>query len=181
MVYTKKIQLIFCLALVSIVCACSPEQRTVENMQVYNGPLMEVDSLETKYSDDAVLRIKFNAGKQLEYQNGDKEFLNGVKITFFNEKGLEEAVLTANKGYQEKLSSKYRVEGNVVVTNILEKKSLYTEKLFWDSNNKKIYTPANEFVKIQTPSEILTGEGLEAAQDFSRYKILKPTGIFVLE
>lgn len=162
-----------------ILFSCSNQSANIDDMQVYKGPLMEVDSLETLYSDSSILRVRFNAGKQLELQNGNKEFLNGVKIEFYNEKGLSEAVLTSQKGYQDKESELYRVEGDVVVQNLAEKKALHTEKLFWDSKNKKIYT--SEFVKIQTPKEILTGQGLEAAQDFSRYKILKPTGIFLLE
>jgi LPS export ABC transporter protein LptC len=159
--------------------ACQQKPRDMKEMEVYQGPKMEVDSLETLYSDSSVLRVRFNAGKQLELENGDKEFLNGVKVEFFDEKGVSQAILTSQKGYQSKQSSIYRVEGDVVVQNLAEKKSLHTEKLFWDSANKKIYT--SEFVKIQTPKEVLTGQGLEAAQDFSRYKILKPTGIFVIE
>ncbi len=151
----------------------------MKEMEVYQGPIMDVDSLEMLYSDSSILRIRFTAGKQLELQNGNKEFLKGVRVEFYNEKGVSEAVLTSEKGYQDKLSSIYKVEGDVVVQNLAEKKALHTEKLFWDSKNKKIYT--SEFVKIETPTEILTGQGLEAAQDFSRYKILKPTGIFVIE
>ena len=165
--------------LLCIVFSCKEEAPSMEEMKEYTGPLMEIDSLETLYSDSSVLRVRFNTGKQLEYVNGDKEFLNGVKIEFFNEKGEFEAVLTSQKGYQDKQSAIYRVIGDVVVQNLKEKKSLHTEKLFWDSKSKKIYT--TEFVKIQTPKEVLTGEGLEAAQDFSKYKITKPTGIFLLE
>ena len=34
------------------------------------------------------------------------------------------------------------------------------------------------FVKVTTPTEYLTGYGLTANQDFSRYRITKPEGIF---
>jgi LPS export ABC transporter protein LptC len=159
--------------------SCNDQAASMEEMKEYTGPLMEIDTLETLYSDSSILRIRFNAGKQLEFVNGNKEFLNGVKIEFFNEKGESEATLTSQKGYQDKQSAIYKVVGDVVVQNIKEKKSLHTEKLFWDSKSKKIYT--TDFVKIQTPKEVLTGEGLEAAQDFSKYKITKPTGIFLLE
>jgi LPS export ABC transporter protein LptC len=159
-----------------MIFSCKEKTATMEEMKVYQGPVMEIDSLETLYSDSAVLRIKFNAGKELEYQNGDKEFLNGVRIEFFSEDGEQEAVLTAHKGYQEKVSSVYRVEGEVVVQNFKEKKELHTEKLFWDSNKKKIYTPDEQFVMIKTPTEHITGEGLKAEQDFSRYSLKKPIG-----
>ncbi|MDB5272999.1 MAG: hypothetical protein JWO58_1366 [Chitinophagaceae bacterium] len=152
----------------------------MEQMKVYQGPIMEVDSLQTLFSDSAILRVKFNAGKELEYQSGDKEFLNGVRVEFYSESGTQEAVLTSQKGYQEKTSELYRVEGDVVVQNIKDQKELHTEKLFWDKAKKRIYTPETELVTIKTPKEHLTGKGLEAAQDFSWYKLKNPVGTTTL-
>ncbi|MBC7485384.1 MAG: LPS export ABC transporter periplasmic protein LptC [Cytophagaceae bacterium] len=160
----------------SVLFSCKEDAKPMEEMKVYQGPMMETDSLQTLFSDSAILRVKFNAGKELEYQNGDKEFLKGVRVEFFNEHGKQEAVLTSQKGYQEKSTSIYRVEGDVVVQNFAEKKELHTEKLFWDSNKKKIYTPDKQFVMIKTPTEHITGEGLQATQDFSRYSLKKPIG-----
>ncbi len=148
----------------------------MEQMKVYEGPVMEVDSLQTLFSDSAILRVKFNAGKQLEYQSGDKEFLKGVRVEFFNEQGVQQAVLTSQKGYQEKNTGIYRVEGDVVVQNTKEKKELHTEKMYWDSSKKRIYTPETELVTIKTTREVLTGKGLEASQDFSWYKLKNPVG-----
>ena len=160
----------------SILFSCREKTVPMAEMKVYQGPMMEIDSLQTLFSDSAILRVKFNAGKELEYQNGDKEFLNGVRVEFFNEQGTQEAVLTSQKGYQEKLTSIYRVEGDVVVQNLKDKKELHTERLFWDSSKKRIYTPETELVTIKTPTEHLKGKGMEAAQDFSWYKLKNPVG-----
>lgn len=162
--------------LLTALFSCKEKTKPMEEMQVYQGPLMEVDSLQTLFSDSAILRVKFNAGKELEYQNGDKEFLKGVRVEFFNEQGVQQAVLTSQKGYQEKVSSIYRVEGDVVVQNFKDRKELHTEKLFWDSARKKIYTPETELVTIKTPTEHLKGKGMEAAQDFSWYRLKNPVG-----
>jgi LPS export ABC transporter protein LptC len=162
--------------LLMVLFSCKEKTASMEEMKVYQGPVMEIDSLQTLFSDSAILRVKFNAGKELEYQNGDKEFLKGVRVEFFNEAGAQQAVLTAQKGYQEKLTSLYRVEGDVVVQNIKDKKELHTEKLFWDSVKKKIYVTEDELVTIKTPTEHLKGKGMEAAQDFSWYKLKNPVG-----
>ncbi|HSZ72067.1 MAG TPA: LPS export ABC transporter periplasmic protein LptC [Cytophagaceae bacterium] len=166
--------------LITVFYSCKEKTSTVEQMKVYEGPIMEVDSLQTLFSDNAILRVKFNAGKELDYQSGDKEFLKGVRVEFFNEKGVQEAVLTSHKGFQEKNTGIYRVEEDVVVQNFKDKKELHTEKLFWDSSKKRIYTPETELVRIKTPREVLTGKGLEAAQDFSWYKIKNPSGVTYL-
>jgi LPS export ABC transporter protein LptC len=167
---------LLCVALLSVLFSCREKTVSMEEMKVYQGPVMEIDSLQTLFSDSAILRVKFNAGKELEYQNGDKEFLKGVRVEFYNEQGTQEAVLTSQKGYQEKISLIYRVEGNVVVQNLKDKKELHTEKLFWDSSKKRIYTPESELVTIKTPKEHLVGKGMEAAQDFSWYKLKNPVG-----
>lgn len=51
---------------------------------------------------------------------------------------------------------------------------LNTEHLIWNEDSAKIYT--DEFVKITTTDEIIMGEGMEANQDFSKWKIYKIRG-----
>lgn len=66
-----------------------------------------------------------------------------------------------------------------MLNNVLSKETLMSEELYWDTRKKKIYT--EKFVKIKTPKYILTGVGLEANQDFTEYKILKPKGKIYIE
>jgi len=47
--------------------------------------------------------------------------------------------------------------------------------LIWLQDSSKIYT--DEFVKITTADEIIMGEGMEANQDFTKWKIHKIKGI----
>ena len=67
----------------------------------------------------------------------------------------------------------------MVVKNLQKKETLNTEELHWDRTKQEVFT--DKFVRIETPTEILTGQGLRANQDFSRYRILKPTGIFTVK
>jgi LPS export ABC transporter protein LptC len=64
---------------------------------------------------------------------------------------------------------------NVLVVN--EKgDQLNTEHLIWDERTQKL--TSDEFVKITTKDEIIYGNGFEANQDFSRYRIFNIKGIF---
>ena len=67
----------------------------------------------------------------------------------------------------------------VEVKNIRKKEQLNTEELFWKPKDQKIYT--EKFLTIRQEDQILSGEGLDAAQDLSRYKITKPTGVINLK
>lgn len=171
------------LYLVLIICAltaCFNEQNPDEAVS-FNGPFVELDTIETLYSDSAVLKIKLQAPKQLEYQSGDRDFPKGLYIEFYDEveRGKKTATLKANSGTFKKATNIYTVRGNVIIENIVEKKSLKTEELHWYPETKKINT--EKFVRIEGPDQILTGTGLDANQDFSSYTIHHVEGIFPVE
>jgi hypothetical protein len=44
----------------------------------------------------------------------------------------------------------------------------------WDEKTEKVRT--EKFVKVSKPGEVIYGYGLEAAQDFSYWKIIVPKG-----
>jgi LPS export ABC transporter protein LptC len=161
-----------------ILSSCIKEEKLSE-VVMYTGPFMELTNIETLYSDSAILRVKLKAPKQIEDQNGDRKFPNGVYVEFYNEEGKMSSTLKANTGEYNKLHNLYTVRGNVIIENMEEKRKMNSEELLWDPQKKKVHT--NKFVRIETPEEIITGEGLDATQDFSDYTILKPRGTFSVE
>lgn len=168
---------ILLISIVAMLCfsSCFKDQShdTVVN---YEGPFVELDNVETFYSDSAVLRMKLKAPKQLELQNGNREFPNGLYIEFYDEGGIKSSTLTSNSGTYKKEENIYVVRGNVIIVNLEEKKRLNTEELFWNPETKKVNT--NKFIRIESPEEILTGTGLDATQDFSSYTIHNPKATF---
>lgn len=65
--------------------------------------------------------------------------------------------------------------GNVVVISDSSGVKLETEILQWSNSRQKVYS--NEYVKITTKNELITGYGFESNPDLSNYKILKVSGI----
>jgi LPS export ABC transporter protein LptC len=146
----------------------------VEELQPYKGALIEVDSVETLYTDSSRLKIRLTAPQELEFENGNREFPKGINIEFYNEKQEKTSTLTANYGKYNKEKNLYTATGNVVVKNLAEGKSLKTEILNWNPFTEKVFTEEN--VTIQTPEDILWGKGLDADQRFEHYKIREPKG-----
>ena len=161
---------------VLLLFGCNSENKKTVFQEKYTGPLLEIDSVNTLLSDSAVTKMRIIAPKQFEFLNGDRTFPNGLKIIFYNPDGKEKSILTSNSGKYNKLTDIYTVTGKVEVQNPAEKKKLTTEELNWSPKKEEVFT--DKFVVIQTAEEILKGNGLVAAQDFSTYKILKVTGIF---
>lgn len=166
-------KILFFIILPLAFCACG-ENVDVNSVKPYEGPLLEISNMETLYSDSAVVRVRVKAKKQLEFENGDSEFPEGIFIEFYDVNGKVSSTLEANHGYFNKKEKLYTATGDVEVNSYEKDEKLNTEELHWKQDKEEIFT--DKFVRIETDEEILLGEGLTASQDFSTYKILKPTG-----
>jgi LPS export ABC transporter protein LptC len=137
----------------------------------YTGPVIEAYHIETKYSDSARLKINVKAPKELEYENGDRHFPDGINMDFYDIKtGKQTSYLKGNSARYNKEKNQYVVTGDVIVQSLEEKEKLNTEELVWHPADKKI--TSDKFVRIETPDEIVTGTGLVSNEDFSNYRIL---------
>ncbi len=158
--------------------SCS-ETRSVDELTLYEGPILELSNIESYYSDSAVVRIKLVAPKQLEFENNDSEFPEGLYLEFYDKNGAISSTLEANYAYKYNKEDKWRALRNVIVKNIENNEQLHTEELFWEPQKELVYT--NKFVRIETEDQILMGEGMEASQDFSWWRILDARGTISLD
>lgn len=149
-------------------------------MEEYTGPLFESDNVEINLSQSTITKVIMKGNKQLQHQNGDIEFPEGIEVTFFDEFGEKTSILTAQRGFKSAKENVYKANGDVVVRNLAKEETLRTEELFWNPETAKIYT--DKFVTVQTPTELIPAEGLVAPQDFSTYEFIKPRqGEFKIE
>lgn len=146
---------------------------------IYDGPLREAENVEHYYTENDRIKVKLLAALLYEKQNGDREFPKGVYLEFYDESGKISSTLRANHAYFFKEEDKWRGQGNVEVVNMEKNEQLNTEELFWKPKEKRIYT--EKFVTIRQQSDVIYGEGLDASQDLSSYKILKPTGTIQID
>jgi len=149
---------------------------------VYSGPLIETTNVETLVSDSARLQLRLTAPLEQQYENGDMLYRKSVKVQVYDKPGkVIVNTLSAKFGKLDKGKQLYTMRGDVQVANVPQQQTLRTEELFYDKLKRKIYTEPTMKVRVQTPTEVLTGEGLEANEDFSRYRIFKPIGTFTLD
>ncbi|GEO04229.1 hypothetical protein AAE02nite_18930 [Adhaeribacter aerolatus] len=158
---------------------CQPADEDIKKKVVYKGPMAETHDLLTLYSDSAKLRIKLTSPLQLQYESGDGVYPKGINLVFLDEKGGVNNTVRANYGKYIRQKDMYIIRGNVVVHNPNKEETLRTEELQWDRQTRKIFT--EKFVTIQTKEDILKGYGMTANQDFTNWKITKPTGVFTLQ
>ena len=56
---------------------------------------------------------------------------------------------------------------------------LYTDELIWNEKEERIYS--DKFVRIVTPEQRISGNGFEADQEFTVYKVKEITGQVYVE
>lgn len=158
--------------------SCSgADEETIKRIE-YKGPATETVNLVTIYSDSAQIKLKLSAPLEQQLQNGDIIYPKGLYITFY-ENGVPSSIITAKYGKFDKAKNQYYGRNDVVVKNVIKNEQLNTEELFWKKQTRTIHT--DKFVRITTPDEIVTGEGLTAKDDFSDYTINKFIGSITLK
>jgi LPS export ABC transporter protein LptC len=167
--------------LAGLAVACQPKEKEAPRV-IYNGPLMETTYVVTLLSDSARLKIRLTAPLEQVFENSDRLYPKSATVTFYDKSGkLIVNTLFAKWVKFDNAKQLYIMRGAVKVANVPQQQTLTTEELFYNQNQRKIYTDSAMFVRVQTPTEVLTGYGLTANQDFSRYGILRPVGTFTLD
>jgi len=156
-------------------CQTKPE---VLNHEKYEGPDIAMKNINMLITDSTLVKLRLVATTQNQLNNGDRDFPDGIYLEFFTKTGKITSTLKANKGYYYSKEDYYKAEGDVHMNSIASGDNLTTETLFWVPIEERIHT--DQFVTITTGDEVLTGEGLEANQDFSEYTITKSSGTMTL-
>ena len=149
-------------------------QRIIE----YNGPVREGDSIEMLYAEEDHLKIKMIAGKVKQFDNGDREFPEGIFVQFYDSMRIT-STLSANNAYYYRSTNKWRAQGKVQLKSLVKDEQLNTEELFWYPATKKVYT--EKFVTIRTGTEVIYGTGLDADQNLTNYQIRRVEGEFEVD
>jgi LPS export ABC transporter protein LptC len=174
----KKVGHIICLAALVLLVACETDLSKVERIasEEVSLPIETSKDIEIVYSDSAKVKAMLTSPvlKFYKVANAYHEMPSGLKVNFYGDTLNIESVLTAKYGRKFQNQGIIEVRDSVVVVNYKGEK-LDTERLIWNERTRKIYT--DKFVKITTPNEVIYGEGLEANQNFTNYKIFKIKGI----
>lgn len=128
------------------------------------------------YSEQGKSRIRMFATEFIRNEIAKPPFVDmrkGLKVEFFDDSMNIESTLTAM------YARWYEGKGNVLIRDsvvVINKKgeTLRTEELIWNQDVRKFYT--EKFVRINTPDQVMYGDGLEANEDFSWYRIKNPKG-----
>lgn len=121
-------------------------------------------------------RAVLEAPRMEQYKTSDSTYsvwrsardTSRVWAYLFNQEGDSSATLTADSVVFQDTAGRLDAYGNVVVVTESNKR-LRTEHLVWHQADRTIRT--RRFVRIVTPTEVVQGNGLVAAEDLETYQI----------
>ncbi|HMA68674.1 MAG TPA: LPS export ABC transporter periplasmic protein LptC [Candidatus Mcinerneyibacterium sp.] len=154
----KIIYVLFIIGLIFL-AGCSEkkkrEEKAPELGQVFD------EGLTVKATRQGKPEWKMKVSKLIQKENNLKSVEGeNVEIEFFGDQEKKIAEIEADTGTANLTSNDIELNGNVILKNISDQTTLYTEKLFYDSIKEKVYT--EEEVKIEQADGIIKGRGLEA-------------------
>jgi len=102
-------------------------------------------------------------------------FREGIRAMGYTPEGELEIEISANMAVHLTKNDQERWEayGNVVITNHIKGETMYTDTLYWDRVNQRIYT--HVYVKLVSSQQgVLQGFGMESDERMTNAEIFKP-------
>lgn len=133
------------------------------------------------YSENGKVKVRLFANEFVRNEQAKPPYVDmkkGLKMEAFNDSGKVESTLTAKYARYYEKQQNILIRDSIVVVN-KKGERLNTEELVWNQKLQKLYT--EKFVRIITPTQMMYGDGLEANQDFTWYKIKNIKGVMSVD
>ncbi|MEN8136820.1 MAG: LPS export ABC transporter periplasmic protein LptC [Bacteroidota bacterium] len=178
-IYNIVLKSIVALLGVTVLFSCENNMKEIDKLnETRINTDNNIEGLDMIYTDSGIVKLRMKAPLAIFHEEKEepfKEFPKGIEVFFFKDRDtLVQNYLRANYGINYEKKDLSEVRGDVVVIND-NGDTLKTEKMFWDSKKKIIYS--DELVRIIQKDQVIIGEGgFEADEDFSYYKIKNSSG-----
>ena len=157
---------------------CENDADKIKNLSVKKVGVEEARTVVLNYTiggkTKAILYapLMLNVAESVPYV----EFPLTLHADLYNDSSKIESTLDAHYGKYKQYQSIVFLKDSVVVINMGKGDTLLCDELYWDRNRtgKEFYT--DKPVRIRTKTEVISGKGMEASQDFRNWRILESVG-----
>ncbi|MBV7440557.1 LPS export ABC transporter periplasmic protein LptC [Weeksellaceae bacterium TAE3-ERU29] len=131
------------------------------------------------YKDSGIVKVNLKAPIIEEYTLIDSPYTimrKGLDLTFWSAESKKPNYLRADWAKIDDKRNFYEGRGNIVMINN-DGDTLRTEKIFWDKQNRKIYTRDTVIISRLDGTKITSDYGMEGTEDFREFTFFQNHGV----
>ncbi len=160
--------------------SCGDSKKEFVNITIDHEttPTMKTLDVETMISDSGIIRYKITAPKWLVFDEAKDprwNFSDGLHLEKYDNELNIDATFDCDSAKYLSQRKLWKFTGSVHALNV-EKDRFDTELLFWDQQDKKVYT--DSFIHIEKSDRIIEGYGFVSNETMTDYHINRVSGIF---
>lgn len=137
--------------------------------------------VESLISDSGRISYKIIADEWLMFEKLDSPFWafeRGAYLEKYDDSLSIEATLQSDTAYFFSKAKIWQLKGNVKIRNQKDER-FFTDMLFWDQNEKSIYS--DSYIRIEQQEQITEGRGFSSNQELTQWQIHNTEGIYPIE
>ena len=162
---------------------CSPQKKSKAKDEDPILPTLISDSLTITSYNSGKTEYRFWTPKLIRYENSDTSYMlfeKGIRVKTFRDSTLEPYTwLTAKWALYKDMEGLWEVRDSVVAHD-REGKTLYTDLLYWDEKQERIYSPIE--TKVVSGTESTIGKnGFESDQEMTNVVFRNASGTFAID
>jgi len=146
-------------------------------------PTVKGTNINVIYSDSAKVKVQILAPTYQQFPHAERpymEFPDGMQVYFYDDSLKMESEITADYTIYYIEEHLWHAIGNVVARRFDNGDALYTEELFWNENEKRIYS--DTYTKVHNQDNVLYGSrGFRSNQDLSNWQLIGSSGTIIVE
>lgn len=167
----------------NFLCGCQGGMDgTLESEDLSKVPTITSDSLTIISSKDGVTQYRFVTPLLERYEMAEEPYMlfpKGIEIETFSDSTRQmESYLRADWATFNETKQLWEAKGNVVGVNI-DGDSLYTQQIFWDQKEARVYS--NVDTKVKTGGQVVLGSGFESDDKLSDITMGGNRGRFLVD
>lgn len=132
-------------------------------------PDQEVSDFVLTETDEGAPQWKLYARYAATYNARNVVQVRGLRVDFFDEKGVRSSELTAREGELQLQSHDMTARGSVVLQT-QEGTRMSTEELHFLNREQKIVSPVTQQVRVERRGDVLTGFGFESDPELRHFE-----------
>jgi len=146
-------------------------------------PTVQGTNIKVIYSDSAKVKVQILAPVYEQFPNVERPYMifpEGMEVYFYDDSLKLESEITADHTIYYIEEHLWHATGNVVARRFDNGDALFTEELFWNEAEKRIYS--DSYTKVHNEDNILYGSrGFRSNQDLSNWQLIGSSGTIIVE